>query len=44
MKILITNDDGIHAYGIQILANGLRGLGEVYVAAHNPIRVAQGMD
>ena len=33
MKILITNDDGIHAYGIQILAKGLRGLGEVYVAA-----------
>jgi 5'-nucleotidase len=31
--ILITNDDGVHAPGIQALAEALRGLGEVHVVA-----------
>ena len=33
MKILITNDDGIHAEGIEILAEWARKLGEVTVVA-----------
>src|SRR5262245_22701881 len=31
--ILVTNDDGVHAPGIQALADGLAGLGEVWVVA-----------
>lgn len=31
--VLITNDDGIHAPGLQALALGLAGLGEVFVVA-----------
>lgn len=33
MKILISNDDGIHAPGIKALARAMTELGEVYVAA-----------
>lgn len=32
-RILITNDDGIHAEGIIALEEAMRGLGEVYVVA-----------
>ncbi|MBI5628875.1 MAG: 5'/3'-nucleotidase SurE, partial [Candidatus Rokubacteria bacterium] len=31
--ILVTNDDGIHAAGLQALAAALEDLGEVYVVA-----------
>src|SRR5216683_555425 len=31
--ILVTNDDGIHARGLQVLADALAALGEVYVVA-----------
>jgi 5'-nucleotidase len=31
--LLVTNDDGVHAAGIQALADSLRQLGEVWVAA-----------
>jgi 5'-nucleotidase len=31
--ILVTNDDGVHAPGIRALAEGLSGLGEVWVVA-----------
>lgn len=33
MKILITNDDGIHALGLELLAEVCRGVGDVYVVA-----------
>lgn len=33
MRIVITNDDGIHAEGIRVLANWARKLGEVIVVA-----------
>lgn len=33
MNILITNDDGIHAEGIAVLAEAARAFGRVYVAA-----------
>lgn len=33
MRILVTNDDGIHAPGLLALANGLRDLGEVVIVA-----------
>jgi 5'-nucleotidase len=33
LKILVTNDDGIHSKGILILAKALREVGEVYVVA-----------
>lgn len=33
MNILITNDDGIRSHGIQTLAEALRELGDVYIAA-----------
>ena len=32
-KILVTNDDGIHSPGINLLAKALKKLGEVYVVA-----------
>src|SRR5258705_3939467 len=31
--ILVTNDDGVHAAGLQALATALDGLGDVYVVA-----------
>lgn len=33
MKILVVNDDGIHAMGIRILAKALKAFGQVYVVA-----------
>src|SRR3989338_129686 len=33
MKILISNDDGIDAIGIKILARAMHELGEIYVVA-----------
>lgn len=33
MKILITNDDGIHAYGLELLADVCRGFGDVSIVA-----------
>ena len=33
MKILLTNDDGIHAPGLRALRRELMGLGEVLVVA-----------
>ncbi len=42
MKILVTNDDGIHAPGIRALAEELAGLGEVAVVAPDRERSAVG--
>ncbi len=42
MKILVTNDDGIHAKGIVVLAEELRKLGEVAVIAPDRERSAVG--
>lgn len=42
MKILITNDDGIHAPGIQSLAAALRKVGDVAVVAPDRERSAVG--
>ena len=33
MNFLVTNDDGINAIGIKILANALKKYGNVYVVA-----------
>ena len=33
MRILVTNDDGVQAQGIAVLADALQGLGEVWVVA-----------
>jgi 5'-nucleotidase len=33
LKILITNDDGIHAFGLELLAEICRGIGEVSIVA-----------
>ena len=41
MRILLTNDDGIHAPGILTLAKALRGLGEITIVA--PDREQSGM-
>ena len=41
-KILVTNDDGIHAPGIQSLAEALRTIGEVAVVAPDRERSAVG--
>lgn len=42
MKILVTNDDGIHAPGIKSLADALRKVGEVVVVAPDRERSAVG--
>ena len=42
MKILVTNDDGIHAPGINALADALRNLGQVAVVAPDRERSAIG--
>ncbi len=42
MKILVTNDDGIHAPGIRVLAEELSRLGEVAVVAPDRERSAVG--
>ena len=33
MRILVTNDDGVHSQGLRILARRLKTLGEVYIVA-----------
>jgi 5'-nucleotidase len=35
MKILLTNDDGIHAKGLEALYEAMVGLGDIYVVAPN---------
>jgi len=42
MRILITNDDGVYAEGIQVLAARLRALGEVFIVAPDRPRSAMG--
>lgn len=42
MRILITNDDGIGAFGIKSLAEALKGKGELYVVAPERERSAVG--
>jgi len=42
MRILVTNDDGIHAPGINALAEAMRALGEVAVVAPDRERSAVG--
>ncbi len=42
MKILVTNDDGIHAPGIKFLAEALSELGETFVVAPDRERSAVG--
>jgi 5'-nucleotidase len=42
MKILVTNDDGIHAPGIKALAQAFRTLGDVLVVAPDGERSASG--
>jgi 5'-nucleotidase len=33
LKIVITNDDGVHAYGLELLADVCRGVGDVSIVA-----------
>ncbi len=40
MRILITNDDGIHSPGLTALAKALRGIGDVWVVAPDRERTA----
>lgn len=42
MRILITNDDGVYAEGIRVLAARLRALGEVFIVAPDRPRSAMG--
>ena len=42
MKILLSNDDGIHAPGIQVLHKALTGIGELHVVAPDTERSATG--
>jgi len=42
MRILISNDDGIHAPGIRALVDALKPLGEIYVVAPDSERSAVG--
>jgi len=42
MKILLSNDDGIHARGISVLHKALGGLGELHVVAPDTERSAAG--
>ncbi len=42
MRILVTNDDGVYAEGIQVLATRLRALGEVFIVAPDRPRSATG--
>lgn len=42
MNILISNDDGIHARGLRVLADALSSLGEVWVVAPDRERSASG--
>ena len=42
LKILITNDDGIHAKGLHILAQALKEIGDIYVVAPSEERSGAG--
>lgn len=42
VKILVSNDDGVHSKGIHILADCLRTLGEIYIVAPDRERTAAG--
>lgn len=42
MRILVTNDDGIHAQGIQILAKELSSIAEIYLVAPDRERSGTG--
>ena len=42
MKILLTNDDGLHAAGLAALHKELLSLGEVYVVAPEECQSAAG--
>lgn len=42
MRILITNDDGVYAEGIRVLAQHLKALGEVFIVAPDRPRSATG--
>ncbi len=42
MRILVSNDDGIHARGLRMLVGGLSNLGEVFVVAPDRERSATG--
>ncbi|MDW8052814.1 MAG: 5'/3'-nucleotidase SurE [Armatimonadota bacterium] len=42
MRILVTNDDGVYAEGIRVLAERLRPLGEVFIVAPDRPRSATG--
>lgn len=42
IKILVSNDDGVHSKGLHILAAALKSLGEVYVVAPDRERNAAG--
>ena len=42
MLILVTNDDGIHSYGLQALSKSLSALGKVVVVAPDRERSAVG--
>ncbi len=42
IKILVSNDDGVHSKGLHVLAAALKALGEVYVVAPDRERNAAG--
>lgn len=42
VKILVSNDDGVHSKGLHILAGCLRTLGDVYIVAPDRERTAAG--
>ncbi|MEC8818306.1 MAG: 5'/3'-nucleotidase SurE, partial [Planctomycetota bacterium] len=42
MRILLTNDDGIHAPGIEAMHRALEGLGEVMTVAPLTVQSATG--
>lgn len=43
VKILVTNDDGIHSPGLYVLADAVRGFGDVYVVAPEKPKSATGL-
>ncbi|MEB3862120.1 MAG: 5'/3'-nucleotidase SurE [Desulfurococcales archaeon] len=42
-KILVTNDDGVHSYGLKLLYDAVRPLGRVYVVAPETPKSASGL-
>ncbi|MEB3779647.1 MAG: 5'/3'-nucleotidase SurE [Desulfurococcales archaeon] len=43
VKILVTNDDGVHSQGLKILADSMMSLGRVYVVAPETPKSASGL-